>query len=327
MGPKQQSKGSIMHYGWCEVTRESVDFAAAVHRKNTIFTAVLVLAIATWVSRRPLEPAFAAGSALPELAPSRAAANVLTAALVLSMGFANTRLNPPPESREPKEDRWFVMAPVGSAAYLTYWTLSFVTQYVLWSAVAELACAGYLDGLGAACAWACPPAARLAGPAAGGTAGFARRALAASYYAAPFCQGWALALTLLWLKFNWFEPRWRTAVVGYWRERGVPIARIQWWAHLTALAVPLDLLACKDARLLAAAAMPLAPTCAAAVGGLGCYYMLQTDLLFALNGGRWPYPFLAHLSTAPKQAGLVAGIVAAVCGLCWGCGAAVRALA
>jgi len=316
-----------MHYGWCEVTCESAEFATAVHRKNAVFSAILTAAVAAWVSRRELEPAFAVGSTLPELAPSRAAANVVVAALVMSMGFANTRMNPPPESKEPKEERWFVMTPVGSAAYLTYWTLSFVTQYFVWSTFSELACAGYLDGLGAACARAFPAALGLVLQVfPRGLEDFARRSLAAAYFAAPFCEGWAISLTLLWLKFNWFEDKWQELVIKYWRARNVPIARIQWWAHLTALVVPLDILLCKDARLLGTHAMPLFPTCVAAVGGLGCFYMLQTDLLFCVNGGYWPYPFLVKLNTAPKQAGLVSGIVAAVCGLCWGCNAAARAL-
>jgi hypothetical protein len=54
--------------------------------------------------------------------------------------------------------------------------------------------------------------------------------------------------------------------------------------------------------------------------------MLQTNALFCLNGGRWPYPFLAVLNTPAKQACLVSAIVVAVCGLCWGCAAIAKAL-
>ena len=30
-------------------------------------------------------------------------------------------------------------------------------------------------------------------------------------YSTPFIQGWSIVLTALWLKFNWFEPKWFVA--------------------------------------------------------------------------------------------------------------------
>ena len=97
----------------------------------------------------------------------------------------------------------------------------------------------------------------------------------------------------------------------------VPIATIQWWSHLTALAVPLDLLLCKDPTTLQAHAMrpaALVPlvTCVCIM------YITMTNLLFRKHG-RWPYPFLAQFDTWPKQSTLTLGIAAAVTGLCCAC--------
>mmetsp|Transcript_23794 Transcript_23794/g.48672 ORF Transcript_23794/g.48672 Transcript_23794/m.48672 type:complete len:311 (-) Transcript_23794:135-1067(-) len=288
--------------GWCEVTEESMQWLAARDSKNAMYFTLLIGALGTWVANRDLEPAFSASVALPVLSPARAAWNVAVAALVLSMGYTNLHVMPPPESKD-KTDVWHVIAPLGSCSYLTFWSLSIITQYSLWSCLAELACGGYLSY-----------AAVLPSNFVAYGEAVARRVLAACYYASPFAQGWAVTLTLLWLKFNWFEARWQKAVIDYWRARGVPVASIMWWAHLTILAAPLDFL-CKNRALLAATAMPLS-SCYKFVAALSFYYIAQTNLLFRVNGGHWPYPFLASFSTWTKQAALVSGIAVAICGIC-----------
>jgi len=199
---------SHVHFGWCEVTKASAAFSDKVHRKNYVFHSVLLAATTWWVASRPLDDAFAPGVELPPLSAGRAAANVGLAMLILSMGYCNSRVNPPPEISKPYEDRFYVLGAIGNGAFLTYWSIAVLLQYTWWSAFAELGCRGYFDAPGLAAALALPT-------------DLAHRALGAAYFVAPFAEGWAVALTLLWLKFNWFEKQWQEVVVVYWRSRNV----------------------------------------------------------------------------------------------------------
>jgi hypothetical protein len=120
---------------------------------------------------------------------------MFVAALVLSMGYINLHAMPPPDDKE-KNYVWHCIQPVGSCSYLTFWSLSIITQYTLWSCLAELAVAGHFDDIVQLIPFL-DDIFSSHGEAA------SRRILAACYYLSPFAQGWAITLTILWLKFNW----------------------------------------------------------------------------------------------------------------------------
>jgi hypothetical protein len=189
-----------------------------------------------------------------------------TASVLLWCGgmslFTDTWRNPPPERGS---DSHCCSSTLGPYAFFTKQALTIQTSHLIVSWVAEAFSAPHL--------------------------------LAVSHCFAPFAAVVAVALTLLYLKLNWFEPTWRKEVLDATNARGVDFTQITLVAHLPPLPVAvLDCLVAKRPGV-----FPLELRNVLGVGLLiSCYCAFYT-LLTLVNHrlvGRYPYPFMRALTRA-----------------------------
>ena len=114
-----------------------------------------------------------------------------------------------------------------------------------------------------------------------------------AYRLTPFISGIAIALGLLFLKLNWFEPGWRKEVLEAYRGRGEwTFGPMVLFTHLNqTLTAILDVAVIKRdslAPLAAPAASQLLKWCLA----YSFIYVVFTHINYWWNGGSWPYPIL-----------------------------------
>lgn len=117
-----------------------------------------------------------------------------------------------------------------------------------------------------------------------------------------------IALSLLFYGLNWREKQWRQEVMGRFHPLGVPVGKLQWTAHMYTLPLSfIDLFVLKDRQLLLSLTPPFTHLSTVALIYATTFCLVWTPLLFLLNGGAWPYPFMYKLSTVkPFPVGWVA---------------------
>mmetsp|Transcript_55106 Transcript_55106/g.144955 ORF Transcript_55106/g.144955 Transcript_55106/m.144955 type:complete len:287 (-) Transcript_55106:74-934(-) len=168
-----------------------------------------------------------------------------------------------------------LMQKVGKVAFLTFWILVLQTTQMVASFLAE-AC--LLLGL---------PCAGL---------------LTFSYTIAVFMSTIGIMLTLLFLKFNYFEKVWRTEVKELWERRGIPLGRYTLLAHLPSLPIAvLDLAVVKDKSFLHLCNPQLWHNAGFTVLFGTLYFSWIHVLWWLTNYEHWPYPFLHELDTIAKR--------------------------
>ena len=186
-------------------TSWSVSQASLLHRKrrdakNACFdlTALVIFVATAHYTHNPID-----SKNVPALTAVRAACLVGNAIMALIMRlFCNNVM--PPVDQKTNPVIYGILNPVGGAAFLTYQSTTLFSLYAIVTAAAEIS-------------YARSPS-TLAG-----------RVLALVYYTSPYFQGLAVVLTLLWLKFNWFEKEWQETVIKFWEDLGFrSVALVQW---------------------------------------------------------------------------------------------------
>jgi len=117
-----------------------------------------------------------------------------------------------------------------------------------------------------------------------------------SYQVAPVISGFGQTLTLLFLKFCWFEETYQRVAVEPLRKSAPFAVFCMLYSHLTTMPCMLvDYLFIKD-RVLLQALHPSLSGLAAIIVSYAAFYFLWVHMNHAINGGHYPYPFLYHFS-------------------------------
>lgn len=168
------------------------------------------------------------------------------------------------------QDSYKVIGLAGKPGYLTFWILSLQTAHVCYAAAAE------------AFLWMGAPAPRL---------------LAWTYSASTFVATGGVALTLLFLKFCYFEEAWRRLEKDVWERRGVKLGLISLLQHVLSLPIAIIDVLAKDQSYLKLC-QPNVTMEMAAVAAFVTAYTAWYHLMWALSGYTlFPYPFLYELDT------------------------------
>ena len=244
-------------------TRAECDWKANLIRKN-VTCVVLLASVALGLSAR-----LSADASPPRPSPPRAALAGASCAAMVCAWYSDAVLSPPALEGSPS---LAVQRAIGPWAYFTRQALGIQLVYTGLGAAAE-----------AALLLAPPPP-------------LAARALAACHLAAPLVASIGMALTVLYLRLNWFEPSWRREVLEPLQARGVPFRRITLTAHLTSLPVAaLDLALARRPALLAARALSTRGT-ALTMAAYAAAYIAVTRLNHRATG-HYPYPFMKLLAS------------------------------
>jgi len=172
------------------------------------------------------------------------------------------------------QDVYPLMSIAGEATYLTVWILYFQSVHMLATAAAETL---------QACGVPCP------------------RLVTFTHAAAVFIGTVGIMLTLLFLKFNYFEEKWQIEVRQLWERRGVPFGFYSLVEHVPSLPVGILDVLVRDRRFLRLCCPSLAAN-SAVVLAFSLLYFVWMHLLWWLTGYKcWPYPFLKDLDTLPKR--------------------------
>mmetsp|Transcript_6260 Transcript_6260/g.9692 ORF Transcript_6260/g.9692 Transcript_6260/m.9692 type:complete len:169 (-) Transcript_6260:119-625(-) len=126
--------------------------------------------------------------------------------------------------------------------------------------------------------------------------------LTASYTMAVFAATIGIMLTLLFLKFNYFEKKWQEEVAAAWELRGFPFSRLTLISHCLSLPVGvLDVVLVRDRRFLTLCNPTLAVNLVFALMFAGSWYAFIHVLWRATDYKCWPYPFLHEFNTMLKR--------------------------
>ena len=236
---------------------------------------VLVISISSSIIFCPsLEP-------LPNLSIGRAFWITVNAMCSIFTRICSNNVMPPvDEKTEPVITGIF--GPIGSAAFLTYQSTTFFALYATVTAMCELSIwwLQYSNSDGNIEVLALE---------------YISRVLHSLYIMSPFFQGLGVVLTLLWLKFNWFEEKWQKTVVQFWQNLGFhAVVQVQWFGHSTLPLALIDIFLCKPGASMAAV-MISNRTLVTIVASYTTLYMGMTLFLKTINGGNYPYPFLDNI--------------------------------
>ncbi|GBG33425.1 Hypothetical Protein FCC1311_096482 [Hondaea fermentalgiana] len=139
---------------------------------------------------------------------------------------------------------------------------------------------------------------------------WARKLLKASYMGSGMVGAFGVALALLFLKFNWFEPKWRKTVLETYHSRGhTSFGPKMLFTHLnqTPLAV-FDMLIIKERAFIREHMLEFKAT-VLFVALYGSYYIFMTHVNYRLSN-EYPYPFLHKmLATWRSEMIFIFGIV------------------
>lgn len=124
----------------------------------------------------------------------------------------------------------------------------------------------------------------------------ARKLIGFTYATSVISGTFGIVLTILFLKFNWYEPKWRKNVLELYRSRGfVWIGPKVLFIHVNQIFVSfIDVLVIKDRKLLAQATPPLLW-----ISWINCY--ITVAYVCSIHMNRWwsdgyvPYPFLTKV--------------------------------
>ncbi len=256
-----------------------------VARKTLVWSAALVALLNVVLAQSE-------DAALPAPGPEalrRAWLSVLGAALAWLTLYLTVVRSEPPEQGDVKL-HLLAGGATGHYAYFTFWIVSLFAAY--WSACA----AGEL-------LWAL-------GHAQGEGFAWSRKLLRAAYAGSSLVAALGVALGAIFLRFNWFEPRWRETVLERYRARGRRLFGAKaLFTHLnqTPLAL-LDVGLVKHRGMLEEHTAGLAAAAAALVL-LALLYTASIHLNFRLSGC-YPYPFLHKVMLSWRsEAAFVAAIV------------------
>mmetsp|Transcript_11616 Transcript_11616/g.29475 ORF Transcript_11616/g.29475 Transcript_11616/m.29475 type:complete len:341 (-) Transcript_11616:117-1139(-) len=130
---------------------------------------------------------------------------------------------------------------------------------------------------------------------------WARKLLKFTYAGAPLISALGVMLTLLFLKFNWFEPSWQREVLGRYHQRGqVWFGPTMLFTHLNQTPISLLDVAFIKNRKFAEAHRPEFIVFAAILVAFTVFFVVSTHLNFSLTK-HYPYPiFSKFLGTTWK---------------------------
>lgn len=126
------------------------------------------------------------------------------------------------------------------------------------------------------------------------------RAIRASYSMAVFSSTLGTILTLLFLKFNWYEPKWREDVLDVYIKRGNrSFVRKILFTHLNQLPIAfLDLVVVKQTHGVLNVFTPSLSSLFLCGVVYGAAYLVLVQMNWRMNGGVYPYPFLDKIMAA-----------------------------
>ena len=145
------------------------------------------------------------------------------------------------------------------------------------------------------------------------------KAVTATYAFSVFSSTLGTVLTLLFLKFNWYEPAWRRDVLEMYLRRGNrAFVRKILVTHIPQLPIAvLDLVVLKQTHGILEAVTPSLWTLLVGSAVYASAYLAFTHLNFRLNGGVYPYPFLDKvLATWSSELTFFAVLTLFVFGVC-----------
>mmetsp|Transcript_8901 Transcript_8901/g.32828 ORF Transcript_8901/g.32828 Transcript_8901/m.32828 type:complete len:341 (+) Transcript_8901:245-1267(+) len=253
---------------WKTATPEEKRLKLRAIKKDYIILACLLVAGSTYAFKR-FRPESAPA---PALEPHPLGVWVIPLAffnLVMMAGsqYCDVALVPPPHL---DDYRCQVCKPFGHIVFLTFQLLTICTAYSTFSFLAEAS--RYLGYSGLT------PLLQL------------------SYQVAPVISGFGQTLTLLFLKFCWFEETYQRVAVEPLRKSAPFAVFCMLYSHLTTMPCMLvDYLFIKD-RVLLQALHPSLSGLAAIIVSYAAFYFLWVHMNHAINGGHYPYPFLYHFS-------------------------------
>lgn len=220
-------------------------------------------------------------TATPEASNLRAIlACILCCGMLLEM-FVDYCKMPAPK----KEDEVFVVIQTGGKpAFLTFWILTVQTIYTIAVAVSEISLL------------TSRPLVAL---------------LSVNYTVSIYVDTLGVVLTLLFLKFNWYEAKWQ-AMRHTWEKRGVPFGTYTLLGHLPSLPVGVFDLLLKDRGYLALCSLSWAHNLLVAII-FSTLYFTWIHVLWAASGYKcWPYPFLHEFDTCTKRCVFLLAIILGV---------------
>eukprot|EP00401_Gymnodinium_catenatum_P032131 CAMPEP_0117563840 /NCGR_PEP_ID=MMETSP0784-20121206/55713_1 /TAXON_ID=39447 /ORGANISM="" /LENGTH=246 /DNA_ID=CAMNT_0005361521 /DNA_START=76 /DNA_END=813 /DNA_ORIENTATION=+ len=189
----------------------------------------------------------------PPASPLRAAsACILAGGMLLEFGVDLTKMPAPKRQDEIFE----LLASAGKPIFLTFWILCIQTVQAVGVVVAEVSLLS---------SWPC------------------LRLLTVCYTLSSFVGALGVVLTLLFLKFNWFEEKWQTNVRRLWEGRGIPFGLLTLLSHIPSMPVGILDVAIKDSTLLRLCA-PLLYENVLAVFIFSMVYFIWIHIFWALSG-------------------------------------------
>jgi len=147
------------------------------------------------------------------------------------------------------------------------------------------------------------------------------QAITATYRFAVLSSTLGIVLTLLFLKFNWYEPAWRRDVLQMYEARGKQNFRFKvLFTHVNQLPIALfDVIVLKQNHggLFAAVTPPIRSLLQICVAY--CFvYLCFTRVNHRINGGVYPYPFMDKLFASwTSEFAFFLGLLMFVFGICF----------
>lgn len=128
-----------------------------------------------------------------------------------------------------------------------------------------------------------------------------------NYAAAILVGTLGTALALLFLKFNYFEEKWRIEIKDLWEKRGFRFGLLSLLGHLPSLPIAFLDIGIKDSTFMHLCTPSLIVQLGV-VAGFTIMYNLWMHVWWAASGFKsWPYPFLHDFDTCLKR--VVFGLV------------------
>lgn len=133
-----------------------------------------------------------------------------------------------------------------------------------------------------------------------------------NYSVSIFVDTTGVVLTLLFLKFNWFEKEWQLQARGVWESRGVRMGMLSLVSHIPSLPIGLLDIIVKDHHFLRACS-PIFAANAFVIAAFASYYVAWIHVWWAASGYKcWPYPFLHKFDTCLKRILFAMAIIVAI---------------
>lgn len=207
----------------------------------------------------------------PEASLWRALAQCLLLVAMSVQLFVELFRLPPSKS---EDETYVLMQMAGKPIYLTFWILSIQFVHACAAAIAEVALLADKEVPGLS---------------------------ETSYAVALFVGTLGVVLTLLFLKFNWFEENWQKQWRVQWERRGIPYGILALLAHIPSLPVAILDLVVKDVSFL----KRCTPSITVNLGAISVFTVAYISWIHiwwrASEFKSWPYPFLHAFDTCLKR--------------------------